>query len=140
MYFGILAFLWIPFATDRYGYTNYKTIDMGPFRYFPNFLLGVILADMECMNPRPLDKLRNLNIWLAMLRNCVLFFLFCTFGAYNGENNCKNQKLAFCDYWLYSTINFWIPNEVGWYIGGFSIMVLALTSEGTQWFLNTPPL
>lgn len=45
-----------------------------------------------------------------------------------------------CEYWRIMTINGFIPRMVGFYAAAISIIILALTSEWTQWFLATPPI
>ena len=42
---------------------------------------------MENIKPkRPLDNFRDLNIWLAILRNTILLILFFSYGSYPGED------------------------------------------------------
>jgi len=54
------------------------------------FILGAAFADIENLKGwRPLDKLRNLNMCLAIVKNLVLLFFFLSYGSYNGEDNCK---------------------------------------------------
>lgn len=105
------------------------------------FVFGVALSDIENINlgdgTRPLDKLRDVSIWWAIPRNLLLIFFFTSYGSYDGEDMCKIHKDYNCDYLWFATAGFYIPKYVCWYIGAISGVVLALVSDGTQWFLNT---
>ena len=68
------------------------------FNNMPFFLLGTALCDMEFLEDwRPLDYARFDNIWLAILRNCVLIFLFLSYGCVD-KYGCIYQSDARCPY------------------------------------------
>jgi len=46
--------------------------------------MGTAFADMEFIKDwRPIDKFRDIPMWLAVIRNIVLLTLFLTFGMLN---------------------------------------------------------
>jgi len=87
---------------------------------------------------RPLDYLRFENIWLAILRNVILGFLFLTYGSLD-KYGCLTAFDARCPYVSTMAINMYMPWWVGLYIGSFSMIMLVLLSEGAQWLFKTLP-
>jgi len=77
---------------------------------------------------RPLDYLRFDNIWLAILRNCVLGFLFLSYGMvdkygclYTYDNRC---------FWVSAiTIDRMMPWWCGLFIGTLAMVFLVLLSD-----------
>lgn len=136
IYLALFVFFITPMVTDAYKYTKYHISKKNTplFWHMPIFLIGVVLSDMEHVyykGKRPLDYIREWNIWWSIVRNVVLLFLFVSYGSYDGEHRCKVHKNSNCDYWMYATFNFFIPVEVCFYIGALSIILLALVSEWT---------
>tara|TARA_B110000285_G_C15007497_1_gene554638 strand:+ start:284 stop:574 length:291 start_codon:yes stop_codon:yes gene_type:complete len=89
---------------------------------------------------RPLDAIRNLNIWWKIPINLFLLFIFFTYGSYGGNERCMEAHDGECEYWRIMSANGVIPRMVGFYAAAISIIILALTSEWTQWVLATPPI
>ena len=77
--------------------------------------MGTVLADLENLPSRPLDRIRNLQMKWKIPLNCILVLTFFYYGIQS---------------YTFTQIN----------VAGMSIILLALTSEGFQWFLFTPPL
>jgi hypothetical protein len=100
------------------------------------FIFGVILADFETMPERPLDKIRNMSTAKTILWNSALIFLSLSFGSYTGDG-CHSADDDICDYWKIVTIGGFLAKWFTCYIGGISIILLALTSEVTQTILAT---
>lgn len=100
------------------------------------FIFGVILADLEMQEKRPLDWLRNLSMPAAVIKNSILIFLFVSFGSY--KLDCQWHKSGPCTYWKIVGINGTVPKDVALYVAGLSVILLALTSTITQLILNTP--
>jgi len=47
--------------------------------HLPMFFIGTAIVDSEFIKPkRPLDYIRNLNIWWSILRNLVLLAILCS--------------------------------------------------------------
>lgn len=61
------------------------------------FIFGVILADLEMQEVRPLDWLRNLSMAGTIVKNSILLFLFVSFGTY--KYDCHWEKSGPCTYW-----------------------------------------
>ena len=101
------------------------------------FLVGVTLADLETMDPRPLDWLRKLNIWWKIPINFVLFALFVSYGSYGGDGRCHLAKDGTCDFWMIITFNETITKMLCYYVAAISLIILALTSEWFQWILGS---
>ena len=132
----ILSLLFVHFL-EHYKVGGWNTSKL--LYHLPHFFIGVALCDMEFLEDwRPLDYARFDNIWLATLRNVVLVFLFLTYGSLD-KYGCLTAYDARC--WYVSTMSFDcnMPWWVGLYIGSFSLMALAMLSEGFQWLLRTPP-
>lgn len=52
------------------------------------FIIGIALSDMEHVyykGKRPLDYVREWNIWWSILRNFILIFFFLSYGSFNGK-------------------------------------------------------
>jgi len=94
----------------------------------PFFFIGTALCDMEFLEEwRPLDYLRFDNIWLATLRNCVLLFLFLSYGC------CDKYGCFFTDdgrcFWVSKiTFDCQMPWWCGLFIGTLAMMALVLLS------------
>ena len=84
IYSSILIMIHSLLITDSIGYTKYDlTISFPVVKYFPLFVIGCIISDMESVQPyRPLDYLRNVNMVVAIFRNIVLIFFFMAWGSY----------------------------------------------------------
>lgn len=89
LYIIILLFIWIPLVTDNYQITDYgfEKHQQKFIECLPMFFIGTLLCDSEFMFKtwRPLDSVRRWNIWLSILRNTVLIFLFFAYGSYQGK-------------------------------------------------------
>lgn len=110
------------------------------FHQLPIFFFGVAFADMEFIKGwRPLDKLRNIPTWLAVIRNIVLLTIFACYGSLN-RYGCYRAQDDQCPFFSIIMINFYLPYWVGIYIGALAIFLLALVSPATQWVLASPPL
>ena len=109
------------------------------FRHLPLFFIGVVFADIESLEKRPLDKVRNLSIWWKIPINTVLLAIFLVYGSYTGDDHCYTAYDDECDLWRYATIGGFIPKAVAMYAGSLAIFFLALTSGWTQWVFATPP-
>jgi peptidoglycan/LPS O-acetylase OafA/YrhL len=106
----------------------------------PLFFMGTAFADMEFIKGwRPLDKLRDINIWLAVLRNITLLIIFFLWGSLN-RYGCYRADDEQCPLFNAITINFYLPYWMAIYIGALAIFTLALLSPGFQWFLGSPPM
>lgn len=115
---------------DFQGVTDYE-LSKG-ITLLPVFFVGVMIADTENFAPkRPLDYIRELNIYWKILINSVLFSLFVLYGSFYGDNNCLIKDEGDCEYHRILTINHVIPKLGCTYIGAISLILLALTS---QWF------
>jgi hypothetical protein len=102
--------------------------------------MGTAFADMEFIKGwRPLDKFRDINIWLAVLRNLVLLTLFLCYGSLN-RYGCYKAEDEQCPFFNFITINFYMPYWIAIYIGALAIFTLALLSPAFQWLLASPPL
>jgi peptidoglycan/LPS O-acetylase OafA/YrhL len=144
IYFFIFVFIWTAVITDAYKYTDYG-VGNGKSRFvacIPMFFIGTLICDSEQMFKtwRPLDYVRRWGLCLSILRNIVLLFLFFSYGSYIGKDACHAVREGNCIYWQVVTINWLLPKEFCNYIGALAIILLGLTSEGTQWFLLTPPI
>lgn len=127
IYGFVFMFIWFPMITDFQGYTNYKLAK--GITLLPVFFVGLMLADSENWKPkRPLDWVRELNIWWKVLINSVLFTLFILYGSFYGDGNCIIKGEGDCEYHRIITINHIIPKLGCTYIGAISLIILALTS------------
>lgn len=107
--------------------------------HLPHFFIGVAICDMEFLEEwRPLDYVRFENIWLAILRNVVLAFIFLTYGSLD-KYGCLTAFDDRCWYVSIMSANCYIPWWVGLYIGAFALYAFVMTSEGFQWLLRTIP-
>lgn len=107
--------------------------------HLPHFFIGTALCDMEFLEDwRPLDYVRFENIWLCVLRNVVLGFLFLTYGSLD-KYGCLTAYDARCTYVNAMAFNMNMPWWVGLYIGSFAMIMLVLLSDGAQWLLKTLP-
>ena len=138
VYLPILVFIFSAQFTDRFGITKYKVTEA--IIHFPMFLIGTIFADMECYpkGQRPLDSLRDLNLGLSILRNVLLLAILLCYGAYPGDSTLHQMPYTGHEtFFQVVTFNFNMPKELCLYMAGIAGMILALTSEATQWLLGT---
>ena len=88
IYALILSFFLVPYYINKYHYSNQilarTSVGHLYIYHYPMFIFGVILADLEMQEPRPLDWLRNLSFAGAIVKNSILLFLFVSFGSYKG--------------------------------------------------------
>jgi len=78
---------------------------------------------------RPLDSLRWDNIWLCILRNLVLGFLFLSYGMID-KYGCFNAYDRRC-YWVgICLFDLNMPWWCGLIIGTLAMIALVLLSEG----------
>jgi len=102
--------------------------------------MGVAFSDMEFIKGwRPLDQFRNINIWLAVLRNVVLLLIFFFYGSLN-RYGCYRAEDDQCPVFNAITLNFYLPFWIAIDIAALAIFVLALLSPGMQWFLASWPI
>ena len=129
----ILAFFLVPYYINKYHLSDQKLARTGVGHlyvyHYPMFVFGVILADLEMQEPRPLDWLRNLSLAGSIVKNTILLFLFVSFGSYKMDCHWKDEGP--CDYWKVVSINGAIPKDLALYIAGLAIILLALTSKVT---------
>ncbi len=98
--------------------------------HFPVFFFGVIIADLETFKEyRPLDTLRDLNIWWKIPINVVLFFVAVSFGSYSNNARCNGVHDGYCDFWAVISWDGYIPMPFCTYIGANAFIILALTSS-----------
>ena len=95
LYLILIVWTLIPTITDRYEFTNYavysfkeshvpESLIQAVIKNIPLFTAGVILADVEHLTKgmgRPLDYIRNMNIWFKIPLNSLLIFIFCVYGS-----------------------------------------------------------
>ena len=65
------------------------------------------------------------------------------YGSYPGESILSNEHLVRkedIEFYRVITFNFNMPKELAMYVAGISFVVLALTSEWTQWVLGSAVL
>jgi peptidoglycan/LPS O-acetylase OafA/YrhL len=140
IYFVIMAYFLIPYYTEKWGVTKYELpktkTNLTIAYHYPIFIFGVILADLEMLPNRPLDKFRNWWWPYATLKNIFLLFIGVSFGSHRG-GSCIYENSGPCDYWKWLTLNEFIARDLGMYIGGLAWILLALTSEATQWVLGS---
>jgi hypothetical protein len=106
--------------------------------HLPMFFVGTAIVDSEFIKPkRPLDYIRNLNIWWSILRNLVLLCIFLFYGSNLGKYTCEKPHDHSCEFFRIITFDWNMPKEVGWYFAATSIIVLALVSPAFQYLLNT---
>jgi len=65
--------------------------------------------------------------------------LFVSLGSYQDDGRCTRADDGNCDFWYYATIAWYMPKPVAHYIAGICVILLALTSEWTQWVLGSLP-
>jgi len=106
--------------------------------HYPIFIFGVAIADMEMMPNRPLDVFRDWWWPYATLKNLFLLFIGISFGGHRG-GSCIYEKSGPCDYWKWVSLDEWLARDIMMYIGGLAWIMLALTSEATQWLLGSWP-
>ena len=87
IYFLIIAFFIVPYYINKTNYSDQKlqTTRTGyvTIYHYPMFVFGVILADFEMMEVRPLDFFRNLSLAGSIIKNSLLIFIFISYGSYN---------------------------------------------------------
>jgi len=111
--------------------------------FIPVFFYGVILADLETLNQRPLDGIRNLHWGWKIPVNFALFFVGVSFGAYSKNTSmlhCENlgsEEKGYCYYWAVISWNGILPMEICTHIGANAIIILALTSDVAAWILGS---
>lgn len=89
-------------------------------------------------NWRPLDALRFKNIWLAILRDLVLLFIFFTWGSLD-KYGCFTAFDERCTYMYYCTFAAKMPWWCALYMGSFAMIFLVLLSDAAQWVLASLP-
>jgi hypothetical protein len=102
--------------------------------------MGTAFCDLEFIKGyRPIDNFRNINIWLAILRNIVLLAVFLLYGSLNkygcysgGDDQCSLNNIL--------TIDSHIPYWIALWIASLAVFFLALTSEAFQWILASWPI
>ena len=120
--------------TDFQGQTDYE-LPKG-VTLLPVFFIGLMLADSENIKPkRPLDYIRELNIYWKILLNSFLFALFVLYGSFYGDGSCLLKDEGDCEYHRILSINHVIPKLGCTYIGAISLIILSLTSQWFQWLL-----
>lgn len=77
-----------------------------------------------------------MTIAKTILWNSALIFLGISFGSYTGDG-CYNKDDDICDYWKIVTLGTFLAKWFTCYIGGISIILLALTSGVTQAILGS---
>lgn len=86
IYTLILAFFLVPYYINKHSLSDQKlartSVGDVVIYHYPMFIFGVILADLEMQEKRPLDWLRNLSMPAAVVKNSILIFLFVSFGSY----------------------------------------------------------
>lgn len=70
----------------------------------------------------------------------ALVFMFASYGSHVGKDFCEQNGKYNCNYWKYTTLDWFLPKPLCMYIGAVSIVLLALVSPGFQWFLLTSPV
>jgi peptidoglycan/LPS O-acetylase OafA/YrhL len=99
------------------------------WRHLPLFFMGTAFCDMEFIKGwRPIDNFRNINIWLAILRNIVLLAIFLLYGSLN-RYGCYEESDDQCTINNIITIDSYIPYWVALWISALAVFFLALTSE-----------
>jgi hypothetical protein len=93
------------------------------------FIFGVILADLEMQEVRPLDWLRNLSMAGSIVKNSILLFIFVSYGSY--KLDCQWKRSGPCFYWQIVGFGGYFPKDLALYLAGVSIILLALTSKIT---------
>lgn len=127
-----MTFIFAAQACDRLLITDYG-VSKGVL-HFPMFLIGMLLADMECYpkGQRPLDALRDLGWGLSILRNLGFITIFLFWGSYPGHDTVKVLKDQNADgFFRIVTFGFYLPQELAYYLAAIAGMLLALTSEAT---------
>lgn len=144
LYILVILFIWIPLITDSYLITNYglEKHQQKFIEHLPMFFIGTLLCDSEFIFKgwRPLDAVRRWNIWLSILRNTVLLFLFFAYGSYEGQKACEAVREGNCAFWKAVTFDYAMSKDLAGYIGAISIILLALVSSSFQALLLTSPI
>lgn len=101
------------------------------FMHLPLFFIGTAICDIEFMEEwRPLDYVRFENWGLCILRNCVLLFIFLSYGM--GDRwGCYLYDDERCPYVFAILAYDYIPFWIGIYFAAMAIMLLIFTSEWT---------
>jgi hypothetical protein len=76
--------------------------------YYPFFIIGVMLADLESMPSKPLNTLRCWNRPNAAIQDMILLFFAISFGGNFGSyfpNSCTYINSGLCDFWHVVTLN-----------------------------------
>lgn len=77
-----------------------------------------------------------MSIAKTILWNTALIFIAISFGSYTGDG-CYYKDDDICPYWKVVSLGGILAKWLTLYIGGISIILLALTSETTQTILAT---
>ena len=94
------------------------------------FIIGVGLCDIEFLpgNWRPLDAIRFQNIWLAILRDLVLLWIFFSYGALD-RHGCYGENDEKCPYMYAITFAEHIPYWFALDLASLSMILLVLVSD-----------
>lgn len=98
--------------------------------YYPMFIFGVIIADLETRPNRPIDKLRNLTGSKKVCMSLFLLFIALSFGSNTRTGNFYRED-DWPIYWRIVTLNKRIPKWFEIYAAGLAWILLAMTSKTT---------
>jgi len=110
--------------------------------YLPFFFLGVAFSDMESMATRPLNAWRDVHWGWKIPINAVLLAVFIIYGSNSNDDTAEHCFAKYddpCEFYQWVTWNGFIGNAVCQWMGALAIIFLALTSQWTQWVLETWP-
>lgn len=101
------------------------------FIHLPHFFIGTALCDLEFLPDwRPLDYVRFENWGLIILRNCVLLFIFFSYGPIDRYGCMYDLDVDDRCFWSYTMlINDNIPFWWGTYLASFAMIALVLLSD-----------
>lgn len=103
-----MGYFFLPFIAWRMKYTKsvppHTPTGSVICYHYPMFIFGVILADLETMPERPLDRFRNMSRGKTIGWNTFLIFIGLAFGSYTGEG-CHYEDDDVCPFWVKITLH-----------------------------------
>ena len=144
IYIAAILFYWLPKGMDLTSRNLDGNLNVDA-TYYPFFIIGMMLADLESMPSKPLDSIRSWNKPKTAIRDTILLFLAISFGGSfdlflnYGPNSCTFKDSGQCGFWRVITLNQRIGGDPCRLIGSLSWMLLALFSIPFQWVLSSRP-
>lgn len=113
-------------------------------KQIPFFIIGMALSDLECMESKPFDKVRDLHWAFKIPLNVTLILIISIWGSMQDKTptspDCTDLWGDNCTIYDYATLHGLIPSWFTLPTSSVSLIFLALSSDWFQKTLKSWPI